>query len=152
MFAKYIHLDDGSDGSRLGKNWPQHRLIHGIDDVWKALARMDGDRVSILIVAEAPPTPDSDFPFSGKAMAIAGGNDDQYLCEAYVDDTADPVRARNPAISDADDELVPLTRGQLEHFWRRVIVNRATVRKALEAFVRRGELSDQVDWQGPKRP
>ena len=55
MFAKYLFLDDG-----LGK--PLGTKLKSMKQVWDALAKLDGDRFSILIVAEAPPTPESGVP------------------------------------------------------------------------------------------
>jgi hypothetical protein len=136
VFAKYIALD------------PIDGELRTINQVWDALDRLDGDRCSILIVAEGPPTRESEVPFSGRAIAIAGGAQNQFLCEAY-DANGDyhPIKVRNPEVPISFAEFALLRRGQLEEFHRHWIVGRAIVERALKAFVERGEFDKDLIWE-----
>ena len=148
MFAKYLLLEDKRDDSHPGKPWLKWKKISRMKDVWDAFEKMDGDRHSILIVAEAPGLPESDVIYSGKALAVAGGKDNQYVCEAYIKkDPYSSTTVRNPDVPVSYDDWVPLKRGELETFPRHRIVGREAVREALKAFVKRGELSDKLIWE-----
>ena len=136
MFAKYILLD------------PVEHELRSIDQVWDALDRLDGDSCSILIVAERPPIPGvSEVPFSGRAIAIAGGAQDQFLCEAFEDGETEPIRIRNPDVPKSHAESVLLRRGELEEFDRHWIVGRPIVERALKAFAECGELDKDLIWE-----
>ena len=73
MFANYLTLE-GSGGQEL-----KH-----LEQVWDALDQLNGNHVSILIVAEGPPEPRSDISWSGKSVHIAGGKNNQYVCTAFL--------------------------------------------------------------------
>ncbi|HXG08406.1 MAG TPA: Imm1 family immunity protein [Gemmataceae bacterium] len=148
MFAKYYLLYDELDMSDFGKPWLHWKPIRHMKDVWNAFEKLDGDRFSILIVAEAPGPPESDVAYAGKALAVAGGKDNQYFCEAHVkEDPYASTIVRNPDVPVSYDDWVPLKRGELETFPRHQIVGREAVQEALKAFVKRGELSDKLIWK-----
>jgi hypothetical protein len=145
MFAQFLLLADELDRQPLGEPIRGEKLT-SMNQIWKALAKLDGDRYSVLIVAEGPPEPDSDVPYSGKALDVAGGKDNQYVCTAYIKDETTPTTARNPDVPICYED-VWIKRGELESFFRHDILGREAVRAALEAFVKRGELTDRLIWE-----
>ena len=157
MFARFLYLDNEAGRAVLhaslsGKCRPDWsgQSLGGLGQVWAALARLDGRDVTNLIVAERPPGPGSDSPFSGKAMSIGGGANDEYICEAFVDDEEPdpPMRLINPSVP-RTREMVYVNRGQLGEWPRFLVVGRALVKKALETFVRTGDLNKELSWFGP---
>jgi hypothetical protein len=150
MFAQFLLLADELDRPPLGEPVRGEKL-KSISQVWTALAKLNGDRCSILIVAEGPPAPDSDIPYSGKALEVAGGKDGQYVCTAFInpEDDRAPTNARNPDVPVSYQDEVWLMRGELESFFSHRILGQEAVRAALEAFVKRGVLTDQLIWEDP---
>ena len=150
MLAKYLYIEDDLDTSHVGQPWLRGKKLSTMEEVWSALEKLDGARFSFFIVAEGPPTPKSEVPFSGKAMSISGGKNSQYLCEAFVNDDYSPSTVRNPDVPVSYDDLVPLKRGVVEYFPRHQIVGRKAVRQALTTFVKEGALSDRLLWEEEK--
>jgi hypothetical protein len=135
MFATYLLLD------------PVEEHLPGMSQVLRALSKLDGDQFSILVVAEASPGPRSEVPFAGKALAVAGGKDDQYVCDAFVDGDYSPRRLVNPAVTTDGEDLIPIKRGQVEFFFKRNVVGREAVAEALEVFAQDGGLSERLCWE-----
>jgi hypothetical protein len=118
-----------------------------LKQVIDALAQLDGKRTTILIVAEGPPGPNSDAPFSGKAMSVGGGQNDQYICEAFVDSEERDLATMlvDPSVP-RSKEMLEVNRGQPGRWPRHLVVGRALVERALGMFVKTGELDRDLSW------
>jgi hypothetical protein len=146
MFANFLLLADERNRPPVGEGVKGDTLKR-MAQVWNALDKLDGEYCTILITAEGPPAADADAPYSGKAIEVAGGKDNQYVCTAYIKDEFTPTYAINPGVPVAKTFDVLLKRGELESFPKHLVLGKSDVAAALTAFVTEGKLTDELIWE-----
>ncbi len=145
MFAKFLLLADELNRPRFGEGIKGQALID-VEQALCALDKLDGDRYSVLILAEESPESNSGIPYSGKAIDIGGGENRQYVCTAYIKDETTPTTARSAHIPVSFERQVWLKHAELTPFYAHDVIEHDAVREVIRLFVLRGKLSDKVIW------
>ena len=144
MFAKFLYREGVSHGP-LGKPWLDFVALENMNQVWEALTALNGERLNLLIVSEAPGEPEDDeYLWQGKGMLVQGGKDNQYHCEVYNADRTSFVGIKRNATRVKEKATISI--GETE-VWPYQIIGIEEARTALAAFVERGEMTDALDWE-----
>jgi hypothetical protein len=138
MFSKYLFLDD----VRLprGSGSTNNPSFESIDT---AIRQLDGKSVRNVIVAEGPPSPGDDYPFSGRAISIGGAND-RYVVE-HCDDRGN-VQYFLREGAELGHATVPVMRGRVVDFDEAQLVPLNDVLRVLAAFYEDGTLAEWQRW------
>ena len=146
MFAKFLLVADQRARPPVGQIGGQ--ALENLEQAVTALGKLDGVFCSMLTVAERPPAPESDLWYSGRALMIAGGKNNEYFCTFYDEDNS--KHAINPLVHASRGDYVLIRCGELESVSRQCIIDRIVAAEALKAFVAEGKLTDQLIWESPK--
>lgn len=143
MFAKYLYREGVAAHS--GKPELVFLPIKSIGQVWEALDALDGDSLDSLMVLERVADLDDDgHLWSGKAMEVACGKENEYYCVAHEADGTSLIGIAPNSPREKDDELIVI--GQ-EDYYRHESITIDEAREALEHFIKRGYLTDALNWQ-----
>lgn len=144
MFAHYLIVEEADQLPRHGE-YPGHIVDPTLDDIRQAVLRFDGNHVRLVIVAEAPLTPDSELPFAGRGigLAVAVGHDG--LSAVYHDGVSDREyyacdMRRSPG------KLVDVVSGQLTDRREYQILPQSVILDIVCEFARTGKLLACVEW------
>lgn len=117
--------------------------IGSFSEVLEALDSLDGDRRSLLLVAEGGPALESDYPYAGMAMEIAGGPMG-YHCVLYTPD----AREVSVLLSDSEggDGYRTINRPYPDQIPANEVVDKNSAISALGNFVKSGKLNHGSKW------
>ncbi|MFO0959395.1 MAG: hypothetical protein U0800_18500 [Isosphaeraceae bacterium] len=140
----YLYVDD----NRLSVGWPGHGYPVTMDPDWTAVSdaigMLDGDHVTLVILAEGAPLAGTDLPFSGKALAIGGDSITGFYTCKFFDDSEDDLQVFRRDVD--SDEYVDIVFGQRDGFHVGCCLARDEVVAVAKLFFEELRLSGDFDW------
>lgn len=134
-----MYIEDRDDESVPKKG----KRIDSFSEVLEALDSLDGDRRSLLLVAEGGPVPESGYPYAGMAMEIAGGPAG-YTCVAYTPDCKEVFALSSNG--EGDEGYRTINRPYPDQVPANEVVDKNSIIKAVKSFAKGGELDPEFKW------
>ncbi|MCG8652003.1 MAG: Imm1 family immunity protein, partial [Pirellulales bacterium] len=130
------------------QSWRWGKVPESIDELVKAVDRLDGDRCSQIFMGEDfPKEPTGNtyaFPFTPDALEVSGGSNGQYYCHVYRKDCE--YVALHPGKGDCE-EMVELFRGAPDEVCRECVLSKDDVINIVTSFAKDGSLyCGSVEW------
>lgn len=104
MFTRNYYEEGSANG--INDVGASYNLAADVEEIVNAVRSLNGEENSVVIISERVPGPLSEVPYAGKSLTVAGGENNQYICELTLTEATEQIMAC--------DRSMPLSRELVE--------------------------------------